>query len=618
MHAAKRFSVLVVAVLVAVLGSPVLTGSAGAQADSPGSPVQWSTDEGGNGHWYQLSPRPVDGLDDAIQLAASTTWMGQPGYVVSVLSADEKDFLVSAFGDEEHYVIGYTDRVQEGVWRWVSGEPSDFTFWASGEPNNFNDEDFAVMNWQHDVQPEPQPPGAWNDVGDAIGYAIFEYEGLGVSIDIKPGSDRNSINTKSKGAIPVAILTADDFDATTVDPLSAAFGPAGASEAHGRGHVSDVDFDGDVDLVLHFRTQETGIEVGDSEACLSAETFDGQAVVGCEVITVKSGGEGLIGVLLPDRASPRWEADDRRFLEEAFDAAGVDHEIVNAEGDAGTQQAQAEQLIGLGAEVLVLVSLDPGSGAEIIATAHEAGVKVVDYDRLTVEGPGADVYVSFDSVQVGETMADVMTPLIDALTVQPARVALLNGDPDDTNALLFREGYGSEADKRFADGSWILVDEQWVPGWDNQQARIIFEEMLAAAGGDIDAVFAANDGLANAVVSAIRAANLDPVLVSGQDASIIAIQNILAGYQSMSVYKPIKGLAEATAEAAMLLLRDGDITLLSGGRTVSNGTNDVPFIAVTSIGVTKDNIAETVIADGFRTWDEICVGEFEQFCPADR
>jgi len=115
---------------------------------------------------------------------------------------------------------------------------------------------------------------------------------------------------------------------------------------------------------------------------------------------------GSIWVLLPDSAtSPRWETDDRRFFEQAFTAAGVDFTIVNAEGDARTQQTQAEQAITAGAKVILLVNLDSGSGAAIIAQAHEAGVKVVDYDRLTIEGPGADVYVSFDNVQVARRWA---------------------------------------------------------------------------------------------------------------------------------------------------------------------------------------------------------------------
>ena len=251
-------------------------------------PVQWRTDDGGNCHWYRLSPRPVEGLDDAIQLAATTAWLGQPGYVVSVLSEAEKDFLVSTFGSGTLYLIGYTDRVEEGVWRWVSGEPSGYEFWASGEPNNHNDEDLAAMNWQHEVQPEPQPPGAWNDLPGWGGYAIFEYGcDLSVSVDIKPGSDTNPVNLKSNGVIPVAILTTADFDAATVDPLTVMFGPAEAPETHGRGHLQDVDDDGDVDLMLHFRTQETGIQASDAEACVNGSTFDGRVITGCDLITTK-------------------------------------------------------------------------------------------------------------------------------------------------------------------------------------------------------------------------------------------------------------------------------------------------------------------------------------------
>ena len=338
-----------------------------------------------------------------------------------------------------------------------------------------------------------------------------------------------------------------------------------------------------------------------------------------DTTTVAPAAEGLIGVLLPDSASSaRWESDDRRFFEQAFGAAGVEYEILNAEGDARAQQTQAEQLIGKGAKVLLLVNLDSGSGAAIIAAAREADVKVVDYDRLTVEGPGADVYVSFDNVQVGKTMADVLVPLIDALPNQPANVVLLNGGPTDNNATLFRQGYGGEADKKFADGSWNLVDEQAVPDWDNQNALVIFEQMLTASGGDIDAVFAANDGLAGAVVSALKGAGLGPIPISGQDATVGGMQNVLAGDQAMSVYKPIKAEAEAAAEAAIALLNGDDITSLTGGLTLNNGTNDIPFIALTPIGVTKDNIASTVIADGFRTWEEICVGDFAQYCPEDQ
>ncbi len=253
-------------------------------------PVQWSPADGGNGHWYQLSPRPVEGMDDAIQLAAETTFLGQPGYVVSILSAAEKDFLVEAFGSEEQYVIGITDEAEEGVWLWVSGEPTDFTFWASGEPNDYMGEDFAVMNWQHEPHPEvPEPPGAWNDLGGANGIAIFEYDAMEVSIDIKPGSESNPVNPDGDGVIPVAILTTDTFDALTVDAATVVFGPGEAAKAHKKAHTEDVDSDGDLDLLLHFKTQDSALVPGDVAACIHGYTYDGIYITGCDDLTTVPG-----------------------------------------------------------------------------------------------------------------------------------------------------------------------------------------------------------------------------------------------------------------------------------------------------------------------------------------
>ncbi len=330
------------------------------------------------------------------------------------------------------------------------------------------------------------------------------------------------------------------------------------------------------------------------------------------------GSGGSITVLLPDSASSaRWEADDRRFLEQAFEEAGVEYTIVNAEGDARTMQTQAEQAITNGAKVLLMVNLDSGSGAAIIAQAREAGVAVIDYDRLTIEGPGADFYVSFDNESVGRLQGEGLVAAVEAAGLENPRVAVLNGSPTDNNATLFANGYHSVIDEKFDSGEWTKVDEQSVPDWDNQQALIIFEQMLTAAGGEIDAAIAANDGLAGAVYAALANQGLDPIPVTGQDATVGGIQNILAGRQSMTVYKAIKAEAEAAAALAVALLTGADTSELATG-SVNNGTNDVPSVLLVPVSVTADNIAETVIADGFRTWDEICVGDFEEFCPADR
>ena len=153
--------------------------------------------------------------------------------------------------------------------------------------------------------------------------------------------------------------------------------------------------------------------------------------------------EGSIAVLLPDSASSaRWEADDRRFLAAAFDAAGVEYSIVNAEGDAATQLTQAEQAITAGAKVILMVNLDSGSGAQIIELARAADVKVIDYDRLTIEGAGADYYVSFDNESVGRLQGEGLVAAVDAAMLEaPVRVAVLNGSPTDNNATLFANGY---------------------------------------------------------------------------------------------------------------------------------------------------------------------------------
>ncbi|AXV07988.1 Xylose ABC transporter, periplasmic xylose-binding protein XylF [Euzebya pacifica] len=363
---------------------------------------------------------------------------------------------------------------------------------------------------------------------------------------------------------------------------------------------------------------DSGADEG-SDATDTTEQADDTADEGDDSGDTATAGDGSIWVLLPDSASSaRWETDDRRFFEQAFDEAGVEYNIVNAEGDAQQQISQAEQAIASGASVILFVNLDSGSGAAIIDLARSADVAVIDYDRLTIEGPGADVYVSFDNVEVGRTMASVLEPAIDDLGVETPRVVMLNGGPTDNNATLFREGYAETVEPRVEAGDWELVADESVPEWDNAEALTIFEQILVDAGNDVNAVFAANDGLANSVIAARKNAGLDPFPVSGQDATVGGIQNILAGDQTMTVYKPIAAEAAAAAEAAIALLNGEDVAALADGQTINNGSADLPFIALEPVAVTADNVADTVIADGFRTWEEICVGDFEEFCPADR
>ncbi len=343
-------------------------------------------------------------------------------------------------------------------------------------------------------------------------------------------------------------------------------------------------------------------------------------------------GEGSIWVLLPDSASsPRWESDDRRFFQESFTEAGVDFNIVNAEGDAAQQQSQAEQAIADGASVILLVSIDTGSGATIIDLAKDAGVQVVEYDRFNTGGSGGAAYVSFDNVRVGATMAELMEPAIDALGKERPRVVMLNGGEEDNNSFLFRQGYAETVEARVDAGDWELVADQHVPGWDNQEAQTIMEQILTDANNQVDAVFAANDGLANSAINALEAAGIEGAPVSGQDATVAGVQNILLGKQTMTVYKPIEAEAAVAAAVALALRNGEDIQNVEADAEFSligiqaedgqpteepEGEGVVPYFALVPIGVTADNLADTVIADGFRTVEEVCTGEVAQtdFC----
>jgi D-xylose transport system substrate-binding protein len=317
--------------------------------------------------------------------------------------------------------------------------------------------------------------------------------------------------------------------------------------------------------------------------------------------------KGKIGVILPDtKSSVRWESKDRPALEEAFKAAGVPYTIQNAEGSADNMATIADGMIADGVTVLAIVNLDSDSGAAIQQKAASQGVKTIDYDRLTLGG-GADVYISFDNTKVGQLQGQ---GLVDCLAGKPANVVFLNGSPTDNNATLFTTGAHSAIDKT---PSITVVGEQAVPDWDNDQAVTIFEQMYTAANGKIDGVYAANDGLAGSVISILeKNQRAGQVPVTGQDATVEGLQNILAGTQCMSVYKSAKEEAGALAKAAIALAKGEAVSTDSTSRD-DKGNRDVPSVLLTPKAITKDNI-DVVISDGGQSKDEVCAGKFAAMC----
>jgi len=348
---------------------------------------------------------------------------------------------------------------------------------------------------------------------------------------------------------------------------------------------------------------------GDDEA---ADTPPASGATGQEL-------QGKIAVLLPDtKSSDRWEKADRRFFEQAFKAAGLtpdDYTINNAQGDPATQRSQAEQAVTEGAKVILLTNLDSGSGAAIIDASKSQGVTMIDYDRLTLNA-NADYYVSGDAVEAGRLQGKGLIEDLDRAGVDKPAVAMLHGAPTDSFATDLTKGYKEVLKPKFDSGEFELAAEEAVPNWDGQRALQIFEQMLQKTRNEIDGVVAANDTLANAVITALQARNLDLVPTTGLDATAGAVQHILAGEQPMTVYFSIKDQATKAADLAVKIARGEKPGALEA--TVDNGRKQVPTMFIQPETIRKDNIADTVIADDYLSWDEICIGKYERYCPKDR
>ncbi len=339
---------------------------------------------------------------------------------------------------------------------------------------------------------------------------------------------------------------------------------------------------------------------GGSDSSDSGSASDGSS---------SSDSAGKIGVILPDtKSSVRWESADRPALQKAFDDAGIESDIQNAEGDADKMAQIADGMIASGVTVLAIVNLDSDSGAAIEEKAATQGVKTIDYDRLTLGG-SADYYVSYDNTKVGELQGQ---GLADCLGDEDANIIYLNGSPTDNNATLFSEGAHSVLDEV---STYTNAGEQAVPDWDNDQAVTIFEQLYTQAKGDVQGVYAANDGLGGSAISILQKNGVaGKVPVTGQDATVEGLQNILVGTQCMTVYKSATQEANALADAAIALAQGGEAET-NGTTNDADGDRDVPSILLDPVSITKDNVKD-VIDDGGQTAADVCTGKFAKPCKA--
>jgi D-xylose transport system substrate-binding protein len=321
------------------------------------------------------------------------------------------------------------------------------------------------------------------------------------------------------------------------------------------------------------------------------------------------GGEakGKIGVILPDtKSSVRWESADRPALNKAFKEAGVKFDIQNAEGDADKMQTIADGMIADGVTVLAIVNLDSDSGAAIEEKAAKQGVKTIDYDRLTLGG-SADVYISYDNSKVGALQGEGLKK---CLGDKDANIIYLNGSPTDNNATLFSQGAHSVLDKVT---TYKKVAEQAVPDWDNDKAVTIFEQLYTKVDGKVDGVYAANDGLAGGVISILKKNGQNgKVPVTGQDATVEGLQNILTGDQCMTIQKSATGQAGALAKAAIAMVK-GDKPDTTGTTKDDTGNREVPAVLLDPVAIDKSNV-KAVIDSGDMKASDLCTGAYAKLC----
>ena len=305
----------------------------------------------------------------------------------------------------------------------------------------------------------------------------------------------------------------------------------------------------------------------------------------------------VIAFLLPDSASSRWENVDRTAFEAAVEASCADCQVkvYNAEGDADTQQDQLAQAKEDDADVFVLAAVDTDTGESMVEAAGDT--PVIAYDRFISE---ADYHVSFDGSQVGTLQAEA---LLDASRKAP-RILMLNGAVGDTNATAMKLA----AHEAFDDAGVEILAEDDLADSDPDTAETWVTEQLEALGDDrIDAVYAANDTQAEGVAAAFRKADRRVPVITGQDSELTALQRIITGEQTMTVYKSFPDEADRAAEIAVDLLDGDDV----------EGVEDyegVPSVIFDPVPVTIANLTNTVVRDGVVTIDEMCTQELRERC----
>ena len=332
-----------------------------------------------------------------------------------------------------------------------------------------------------------------------------------------------------------------------------------------------------------------------------------------------SAGKGNVAVILPDTVtSARYVQFDAPYLTQALTAAGLSSSqftVQNAQGSDATQLSDAQTAITKGATVLIMDPLDAGVGAQIETYAKAHGAAVIDYDRLTLGG-SRQYYVSFNNVLVGTKIGQGFAACAAAWHVSKPNVLVMKGDPTDNNATLFAQGYLGVLNPFFSSGKYVKAGEL-AGTWTPSVALSEFQQNFTAH-KNINSVLVPNDANAAPIIHYLQTKGVKAKTfpVTGQDATTIGLQNILAGYQCGTAYKPIYLEAQAATALAMYLRagKKPPAALVNGSTNDSKSNTPVPSVLLTPKWVTTANMASTVVADKFVTVAQLCVGQYTQLC----
>ena len=327
----------------------------------------------------------------------------------------------------------------------------------------------------------------------------------------------------------------------------------------------------------------------------------GAVLSGCGATTNNGNADGAvetdkieIGMCFDSFVIERWQRDRDVFVSSAKEL-GAEVNIQNANGDVEQQKQQIDYFIKKDVDVIVIICIDPEELVDSIKKAHDAGIKVIAYDR-PIPNAGVDLYVSFDNEKVGELMGEAMVKA----GLAGGKVLMINGSPKDQNVPMVREGFRNVMRKNGVE----ILDEYYCDGWKAELASgyvYSYPELVKEA----DGIMCGNDDLASRVVFSLAEMRLaGKKLVCGQDADLEACQRIVEGTQLMTVYKPIEKLAQKAAEAAVALAKGKEIDD-EGLSEYKDGSESVPYLKIEPIGVTKDNIDEVIINSGFHLREDV-------------